>query len=183
MKFARCAGRLSRGSEPAPPAAVKTELEKLTFLRRLDAHQLDLSMLPVERRRALATAGRRATGQSLQRKEEQRRYPILLTVLAQSAVDVLDDLLLLFDQAISGRESHAEAKLREKLAERAESGEDRQALLDEILAVLLDTGMDDEQVGMLIRNGIGMERLRAARAEAKPRLPRDHGHLRSWTGR
>jgi hypothetical protein len=30
------------------------------------------------------------TGQALARRDPQRRYPILLTVLAQSAVDVLD---------------------------------------------------------------------------------------------
>jgi hypothetical protein len=30
---------------------VKTELAKLAYLRRLDAHTLDLSMLPAERRR------------------------------------------------------------------------------------------------------------------------------------
>jgi hypothetical protein len=34
---------------------VKSELAKLRFLRRLDAHTMDLSMLPTERRRFLAT--------------------------------------------------------------------------------------------------------------------------------
>ena len=64
-----------------------------------------------------------------------RRYPILLTLVAQSAVDVLDEALLLFDQALSGRESVAKVKLTEALAERARGGEDRQALLDEILEI------------------------------------------------
>jgi hypothetical protein len=50
------------------PAAVKTELEKLAaYLRRLDAHTVDLSMLPAERRRLLAGVGRRLTMQALQR--------------------------------------------------------------------------------------------------------------------
>jgi hypothetical protein len=102
---------------------------------------------------------------------------ILLTVLAQSAVDVLDETLLLFDQAISGRESAAKAKMTEALAERARGGENCQQLLDEILAIVLDPVVGDEQVGGLIRSRVGMERLRGAWAVKQERLPRDHGHL------
>jgi Domain of unknown function (DUF4158) len=102
---------LGLGPTQASPAAVKAELEKLTYLRTLDAHTLDLSSLPAERRRFLAGVGRRSTAQALSRREEQRRYPILLTLVAQSAVDVLDESLLLFDQALSGREAAAKTKL------------------------------------------------------------------------
>ncbi|WP_306214371.1 hypothetical protein [Actinoplanes sp. RD1] len=35
------------------------ELEKLAHLRRLDAHAVDLSMLPAQQRRLLAGVGRR----------------------------------------------------------------------------------------------------------------------------
>lgn len=45
--------------------------------------------------------------QALERRDPQRRYPILLTVLAQSGTDVLDEVVQLFDQAISARESKA----------------------------------------------------------------------------
>jgi hypothetical protein len=48
----------------------------------------------------------------LQRREPQRRYPILLTVLAQSAVDVLDETLLLFDQAIAQLDADGYRPLR-----------------------------------------------------------------------
>jgi hypothetical protein len=109
---------------------VKGELEKLAFLRGMDAHTLDLSVLPAERRRFLAGLGRRLTAQNLARRDDDRRYPILLTLVAQSAVDVLDEVLLLFDQALTGRESAAREKMTEMLAERARRGEDRQALLD-----------------------------------------------------
>ncbi|GIJ28257.1 DDE transposase [Micromonospora qiuiae] len=168
---------LGVGPTSSSPAAVKAELEKLAYLRRLDAHTLDLSMLPAERRRFLAGIGRRLTGQALQRREPERRYPILLTLLAQSAVDVLDETLLLFDQAISGREAAAKQKVAEALAERAKGGENRQALLDEILTIVLDTGIGDEQIGTLLRSRIGMDRMRAAWAERRERLPRDHGQL------
>lgn len=168
---------LGIGPTQATPGAVKAELEKLAYLRRLDAHTLDLSALPAERRRFLAGVGRRLTAQALQRREGVRRYPILLTLVAQSAVDVLDEALLLFDQALSGRESVAKVKLTEALAERARGGEDRQALLDEILEIVLDPRVADERVGGLLREGVGLERLRAAWAVRQQRLPRDHGHL------
>lgn len=61
------------------------------------------------------------TGQALQRREPERRYPILLTLLAQSAVDVLDETLLLFDQVIRRREAAAKQKVAEALAERAKA--------------------------------------------------------------
>jgi hypothetical protein len=78
-------------------------------------------VLPAERRRFLATVGRRLTAQALERRDPQRRYPILLTLLAQSATDVLDEVVGLFDQAISAREGKAERKMRDALAERGKS--------------------------------------------------------------
>ena len=124
-----------------------------------------------------STLGRRSTAQALSRREEQRRYPILLTLVAQSAVDVLDESLLLFDQALSGREAAAKTKLAEAWPQRGRTGEDRQALLDDILAIVLDPDVDDERVGPLLREGVGLDRMRAARATRQERLPRDHGHL------
>jgi len=168
---------LQTGATTSSPDAVKTELDKLAFLRGLDAHTLDLSMLPADRQRFLAGVGRRLTGQALARSDPQRRYPILLALLAQTATDVLDEVVLLFDQALSGRESAARTRLSEMLAERTRSGEDRQELLDEILAIVLDGDTGDEQVGALLREGIGMPRMRAAWQARQQRLPRDHGHL------
>ncbi|MFI6180339.1 Tn3 family transposase [Nonomuraea sp. NPDC051191] len=169
---------LGKGPVEASPSAVKAEVAKLEFLRGMDAHILDLSVLPAERRRFLAMVGRRLTAQALQRREPERRYPILLTLVAQSATEVLDEAVQLFDQAVSARESKAAHRMRDALAERAKSGEDRQALLDAILAIVADPAVPDEEVGGLIRGErIGWERLRSAQAGALPALPRDHGHL------
>jgi len=168
------------GVGPTEPsaAAVKDEVRKLKFLRSLDAHTLDLSTLPAERRRFLASVGRRSSVPKLTRREPQLRYPIVLTVLAQSAVDVLDEVIQLFDQAVSSRESRVRHRLADQLAERAKRSEDKLALAEEILPVLADPSIPDEQVGGLLRDGIGLSRLRAALAEpAEPRLPRDHGQL------
>ena len=117
---------LSTGPVEASATAVKAEVEKLGFLRNLGADEVDMSMLPTERRRFLATVGRRLTGQALERRDPQRRYPILLTLFAQSAADVLDEVVQLFDQAISAKFSTAERRMRDELAERGKAGEDRQ---------------------------------------------------------
>jgi TnpA family transposase len=161
----------------ATASSVKTSIEKLKFLRAMDAHVLDLSMLAAERRRFLATVGRRSTNQALERREEQRRYPILLTLVAQFAVDQLDEVVTLFDQAVSARESRAKVKTDAALAERGKRGEVRQALLEMILPVLADPGIPDDQVGGLLRGQIGMGVLREAAATGWPALPRDHGRL------
>lgn len=169
---------LSTGPTEASAAAVKTEVRKLVFLRGLDAHTVGLSALPAERRRHLAAVGRRSSVPALTRRDPQRRYPIVLTVLAQSATDVLDEVVQLFDQAVSARESRARHKLTDQLAGRARRGEDKLVLAEEILPVLADPTIPDEQVGGLLRERIGMGRLRAALATpAAARLPRDHGHL------
>lgn len=168
---------LVTGPVQASPASVGGEVEKLRFLRGLGADTLDMSSLPAERRRYLAQIGRRLTAQALVRRDPNRRHPILLTLLAQSSVDVLDSVVQLFDQTLSGSESRARTKLREVLAERAKLSEDRLALLEEILPVLADAGIPDEAVGPLLRGKIGMSRLRAAYAGAMVRLPKDHGHL------
>src|SRR6266581_6446232 len=171
--------RLTWLSTPAVEAtapSVKLGIEKLLFLRGMDAHLLDLSMLPRERRRFLATLGRRSTVQGLERRGE-RRYPILPALVAQSAVDQLDEVIALFDQAVSARESRAKARTDEALAERAKKGEARQLLMDLILPVLADPSVPDEQVGGLLRERIGMSVLRDMVAGAWKPLPRDHGRL------
>lgn len=84
---------------------------------------------------------------------------------------------------MSARESKAAHKMRDYLAERAKSGEDRQELLDAILAIVADPAVPDEDVGRLIRGErIGWERLRSAQSSALPPLLRDHGHLAALGG-
>ena len=80
---------------------------------------------------------------------------------------MLDEVLLLFGLALSGRESAARERLTEVLAERARGGEDRQALLDDILRIVLDPDVGDEQVGARLRGtsvtgGCGRRGRRAA---------------------
>ncbi len=168
---------LRRGATSATADVIKTELDKLSFLRALDADTLDLSVLPPARRRFLAQLGRRSTAQALARSDPDRRHPILLATLAETAVEILDELVTLFDQALAVADSRARHQLADRLADQARAGADREQLLDSLLDVLADPDVADEAVGGLLRGGIGWERLRAARRTASARPPRDHGHL------
>ena len=105
----------------------------------------------------------------------------MLALIGQSAIEALDELIAVFDQAISARESHAKVKTDKQLSERARKGEDRQLLLDVILPVLADPSVPDEQVGGILRDTIGMQLLRKTQASRWTPLPADHGQLSRWT--
>jgi hypothetical protein len=168
---------LRRGATVATPELLKAELDKLEFLRRHGAEHLDLSRLPVGRRRMLAEIGRRSTNQALQRAAVDRRHPVLLATLAETYVEVLDELVQLLDQALAGADSRARHELSQRLVDRAKAEVDRGRLLDEILDVLADTTVPDEQAGRVVRQRVGMQRLIAARRPAEDRGQRDHGHF------
>jgi hypothetical protein len=168
---------LRRGATAATPEVLKAELDKLGFLRRHGADTLDLSRLPAGRRRMLAEIGRRSTNQALQRADVDRRHPVLLATLAETYVEVLDELVQLLDQALAGADSRARHELSQRLVDRAKTESDRARLLDEILDVLADPNITDEQAGRIVRARVGMPRLLAARRPAEDRVQRDHGHF------
>ena len=168
---------LRRGATAATTEVLKAELDKLEFLRRHGADQLDLSRVPAGRRRMLAEIGRRSTNQALQRADVDRRHPVLLATLAETYVEVLDELVQLLDQALAGADSRARHELSQRMVDRAKAEADRARLLDEVLDVLADPAIPDEQAGRLVRERIGMARLIAARRLVEDREPRDHGHF------
>ncbi|MGI5291405.1 DUF4158 domain-containing protein [Nonomuraea polychroma] len=172
--------RLVTPARDASATSVKTSIDKLTWLRAIDAHQMDVSVLPNERRRFLAQVARRSTNQGLERRKE-RKFPILLAFVAQAAIDQLDEVVALFDQAVSARESRAKSKTDEALVERAKKGEARQLLIDMILPVLADPSIPDDEVGGMLRERIGMQRLREITSDAWKPLPRTTAGCRSWS--
>lgn len=168
---------LRRSATAATPEVLKAELAKLEFLRAHGADRLDLSALPAGRRRMLAETGRRSTNQALQRADVDRRYPILLATLAETYVEVLDELVQLLDQALAGADSRSRYELSQRVVERARVEIDRGRLLDEVLDILADPLVSDADAGRLVRARVGMPRLQAARRPVAEREPRDHGHF------
>jgi TnpA family transposase len=168
---------LHRGPTTYSPIGIKGELDKIRFLRGLGVDTLDVSVIPESRRRQMAAVGRRLRAQALQRRGPDKRYPMLLATVAECYVEVLDEVVHMFDQALSGMENRAKRKVKEKLAQRAKNDVNKMDLLEEMLAVATDIAIPDEHVGGLLRGKIGMDRMRAARRDPKDRLYRDHGHL------
>ncbi|MGW5682915.1 hypothetical protein [Nonomuraea sp. NPDC003754] len=101
----------------------------------------------------------------------------MLAFVAQAAIDQLDEVVALFDQAVSARESRAKIKTDGALVERAKTGEARQLLLQVILPVLADSGVPDVRVGGLLRERSGMRKLREVTTGGWKALPKDHGRL------
>ena len=70
-----------------------------------------------------------------------------MATLAETYVEVLDELVQLLDQALAGADSRARHELSQQLVDRAKAEADRARLLDEILDVLADPNVPDEQAG------------------------------------
>ncbi len=167
---------LNDGATAASAEWIKTEVAKLRYLEGLGAHRLDLSIIPPERLRQLATLARRSTPRALRQMTPERRHPILLAALAGCHTEIVDEIVRLFDMVLASTDTTARDRVAERRAEAVRSEAGRLALLDDILDVVLDTTLDDAAVGARVR-GLGRERLAEAARSDDERLPRDGGHL------
>jgi len=170
---------LNTGPTEASAVAVKTEVRKLLFLRGLDAAHPG----PVHvARGAPPVSGGRGSPLLDGEADPPGTAPPLPDRADggwPSPPSMCSTRWCSYStKAVSGRESRAKHKLADQLAERAKRSEDKLAIVELVLPVLADPAIADEEVGGLLRERIGMSRLRAALAEpATTRLPRDHGHL------
>jgi hypothetical protein len=118
-------------------------------------HRRPVRLATPARRRFLAQLGRRSTAQALARSDPDRRHPILLATLAETAVEILDELVSLFDQALAVADSRARHQIAERLLAQAHAETERDQLLDNLLDVLADPDVADEAVGGLLRRRLG----------------------------
>ena len=84
-------------------------MAKRAFLRQLGAPEWDLSDLNPNRRKSLAQVGRRSTSQTLQRMPDRRHYPILLALLHETTIDLVDEIVDLFNRALKKADSRSRA--------------------------------------------------------------------------
>lgn len=167
---------LNDGATSASPEWVKLEVAKLAYLEGLGVHRLDLSAIPPERLRQLATLARRSTPRALRQMAPERRHPILLAALAAAHTEIVDEVVRLFDMVLANTDANARDRVAERQAEAVRSDVGRLALLDDILDVVLDPELDDAAVGAGVRC-LGPERLAQAARSEEERPPRDGGHL------
>jgi hypothetical protein len=117
----------------------------------------------------LAGLGRRLRNQALKDRKPITKYPILLSTLTECYVEVLDEIVGMFDRALSGIENRAKNKVKEKLAQLGKDAMDKLDLLEEMLAIATDATIPATEVGVLLRGKIGMERMLAARRDPMDR--------------
>lgn len=115
---------LNDGATSASAEWVKAEVAKLAYLEALGAHLVDLSAIPPERRRQLATLARRSTPRALRQMAAERRHPILLAALASAHTEIVDETVRLFDMVLANTDGNARDRVAERQAEavRAMSG-------------------------------------------------------------
>jgi hypothetical protein len=98
--------------------AIRGELDKLRFLRELDAHRIDCRACRMPCKRRLAGRGRTARDQpGLGSPRRRQEVPGAAGDGGRVPVEVIDELAQMFDQAISGTRN----KLDELLAARAKA--------------------------------------------------------------
>ena len=102
---------LGQGASGESPGSIKSEVAKLAFLRQLGAHEWDLSDLNPNRRKFLVQVGRRSTSQTLQRMSDRRRYPILVVLLHETTLDLVDEIVDLFNRALKKTDSRSRREL------------------------------------------------------------------------
>ena len=126
----------------------------------------------------LAEIGRRSTNQALQRADVDRRHPILLATLAETYVEVLDELVQLLDQALAGADSRARHELSQRVWSSAHTSRSTAVGCSMRSSTSSPTRpCPTRDAGRLVRARIGMPRLQAARRPTAEREPRDHGHF------
>ena len=168
---------LSSGATASSAVAIKTEIAKLGYIEHILGDRVDVTMIGADRRRQFAQIARRQTPAALRRMSAERRQPMLLAFLVECRADLIDQLVLMFDQALGTIENRTRELVRERLLTAAQASRHRLALLDDILDVVLDSSLDDATVGHHVR-GLGTNRLHhAARPDHERHQPDDDGHL------
>lgn len=125
------------------PKSILGGLQKLHQLQRFQAGQWNLAAINPNRRKQLAQIGFRSTAQALSRMNKTRRYPILLAFLSQLYVEVLDELVEIFDRLLAAISSRTERKLLQVQQELAMMAGDKIKTLQELLRILIDPTVSD----------------------------------------
>lgn len=157
---------LNDGATSASSDAVKAEVAKLAYLEALGAERLDLSAIPPERLRQLATVARRSTPRALRQMDPERRHPILLAALAAAHTEIVDETVRVFDMMLSATDGNARDQVAKRQLDALQANLERHELLDDILDVVLDNELDDTEVGGAVR-GLGPKRPARRRSTAK----------------
>ena len=152
---------LRYGAVANTPTAILQTISKLEFLFSYGVSEWDLSSLNPNRQKFLAQMGRKSTNQALQRMNEQRRYPILLSFLRQSLMDITDELIDVFDRCMSDSYARAKRDNKEFRLKIAKATNEKLILFQEIGNIVLDKAIPDPKLRSMIYSKVTEEELQA----------------------
>ena len=158
------------------PAALVDALDKFTLLQQWGVDQWDMAMLNPNRQKFLARLGRKYTVQALRRMGPERRYPIILSLLKQTLINLTDESIDIFDICMASRHKKARKALEDYQKALAKTTETHSQLLQAIGDVVLDEMVTDERLRQAIYQHIPRDTLQAVVQEART-LRRPNGHL------
>ena len=149
------------------PKQILETLDKIAFLHQHKVNQWNLSGLNPNRINHLAKLGARATNQYLQRANEAKRYPILLTFLKQSLYNFTDDLIEMVDQRVWKLYGEAKRAFEQDRLKATQTINEKLQTLYEIGQILLDPDVEDTTVRTTAFEHISQVKLQAAMGETK----------------
>lgn len=142
-------------------------LDKIDFLQQHGVGTWDLGMLNPNRVNYLAKIGVRATNQYLQRAPEVRRYPILVAFLKQSLYNFVDDLIEMVDQRLWKLHNEARRTFEADRLQATKTINEKLQTLHKLGQILLDAGVDDQEVRTTAFEYIPPVKLETALGETK----------------
>lgn len=158
-----------------PPALLNT-LGKVAVLRSWHVDEWDMTALNPNRQKFLTQLGRKYTVQAMKRMGPERRYPMLLSFLKQTLLDLTDESIDIFDVCIASRHKKARKALQDYQAHMAETTATHSQLLQTIGEVILNETVTDDTLRQAIYHHIPRATLQLAVKEAHT-LRRPNGSL------
>ena len=158
------------------PTALLSTLGKFVTLQSWSVDAWEMSALNPNRQKFLARLGRKYTVQALRRMGPERRYPILLSFLKQTLIDLTDESIDIFDVCIASRHKKARKALQEYQTAIAETTEAHSQLLQTIGDLVLDDTVTDDNLRQAIYQYIPRSNLQMAVKEAHS-LRRPNGYF------
>jgi len=152
---------LRQGAVANTPAAILTNIAKLTYLEQFGVAGWDLGALTPNRRKFLAQVGKQSTNQALQRASAERRYPILVAFLREALDEVTDQTVDLFDRCFAHAYTRAGHDLEEFRRTAARATNAKVVHFDTRARAVLDPTIPDAEVRRHILRQIPAEHLRA----------------------
>jgi hypothetical protein len=162
---------LRRRAGRAGVRELKVQVRRYRRLVELGALEIDVSVLPPARRRALEALGRRMIAQQIRRLEPARRHPLLLVLLRALVIERGDELLDLFDKLLRLSDGRARRRVEEHRRRTARQRDELAALGRRLSILLLECVATGEVPFDRLRDEIGLERLRAAAAVDPGQVP------------